>query len=124
MNRIIEIDEANLIAAELHVITGDLRTPSKVGVHRRPASLGQSVIGGNVAERGARGLQPDHRSTSWGRAVLPTGEIVDTGGAVVKNAGLRPDAPAQRVGSTLAIITRSSAPAPKPLLQATLRATF
>jgi glycolate oxidase len=54
MNRILEIDEANLIAiVEPHVITGDIQDAvEKVGLFYPPdpASLRQSVIGGNVAE--------------------------------------------------------------------------
>ena len=54
MNRILEIDEANLLAVvEPNVITGDLQAPSRrVGLFYPPdpASLQQSSIGGNVAE--------------------------------------------------------------------------
>jgi glycolate oxidase len=54
MNRILEIDEENLIAVvEPNVITGDLQDAvEKVGLFYPPdpASLRTSVIGGNVAE--------------------------------------------------------------------------
>ena len=54
MNRILEIDEANLLAVvEPNVITGDLQDAvEKVGLFYPPdpASLQESVIGGNVAE--------------------------------------------------------------------------
>jgi glycolate oxidase len=54
MNRILEIDEANLLAVvQPNVITGDLQDAvEKVGLFYPPdpASLRQSVIGGNVAE--------------------------------------------------------------------------
>ncbi|MBW8896207.1 MAG: FAD-binding protein, partial [Acidobacteria bacterium] len=54
MNRILEIDEANLLAVvEPNVVTGDLQDAvEKVGLFYPPdpASLRQSVIGGNVAE--------------------------------------------------------------------------
>ena len=54
MNRILEIDEANLVAVvEPNVITGDLQDAvERVGLFYPPdpASLRQSVIGGNVAE--------------------------------------------------------------------------
>ena len=54
MNRILEIDEENLVAVvEPNVITGDLQDAvEKVGLFYPPdpASLRTSVIGGNVAE--------------------------------------------------------------------------
>ena len=54
MNRILEIDESNLVAVvEPNVITGDLQAAvERVGLFYPPdpASLNQSVIGGNVAE--------------------------------------------------------------------------
>ena len=54
LNRIREIDEANLLAVvEPNVITGDLQDAvERVGLFYPPdpASLRQSVIGGNVAE--------------------------------------------------------------------------
>ena len=59
-------------------------------------------------------------------AVLPTGEIVETGGKVVKNV-VGYDLTQLLVGSegTLAIITKIILRlVPKPPVQATLRATF
>ena len=54
LNRILEIDEGNLLAVvEPNVITGDLQDAvERVGLFYPPdpASLRQSVIGGNVAE--------------------------------------------------------------------------
>ena len=54
LNRILEIDEENLLAVvEPNVITGDLQLAvERVGLFYPPdpASLNQSVIGGNVAE--------------------------------------------------------------------------
>ena len=54
LNRILDIDEGNLLAVvEPHVVTGDLQDAVEaVGLFYPPdpASLRQSVIGGNVAE--------------------------------------------------------------------------
>jgi glycolate oxidase len=76
-----------------------------------PASLRQSVIGGNVAECAGGPRAFKYGTTKQYvlglEAVLPTGEIVDTGGKVVKNvAGY--DLTHLLVGSegTLAIITK------------------
>jgi glycolate oxidase len=134
LNRIIEIDEANLIAVvEPHVITGDLQAAvEKVGLFYPPdpASLKESVIGGNVAE-----CAGGPRAFKYGTTkpyvlgleiVLPTGEIVRTGGKVVKNV-VGYDLTHLLVGSegTLAIITQIILRlVPKPPVQATLRATF
>jgi glycolate oxidase len=134
MNRILEIDEANLIAVvEPHVVTGDLQDAvEKVGLFYPPdpASLRQSVIGGNVAEcaGGPRAFKygTTKRYVLGLEAVLPTGEIVRTGGKVVKNV-VGYDLTQLLVGSegTLAIITKIILRlVPKPPLQATLRATF
>src|SRR5262245_10448469 len=134
MNRILEIDEANLIAiVEPNVVTGDLQD----AVEERglfyppdPASLRQSVIGGNVAE-----CAGGPRAFKYGTtkqyvlglvAVLPTGEVVETGGRVVKNV-VGYDLTHLLVGSegTLAIITKIILRLiPKPPVQATLRASF
>ncbi|MGH9372452.1 MAG: FAD-binding oxidoreductase, partial [Vicinamibacterales bacterium] len=134
MNRILEIDEANLVAVvEPNVITGDLRDAvEKVGLFYPPdpASLRQSSIGGNVAEC-AGGPRAFKYGTTKNyvlglEAVLPTGEIVETGGKVVKNV-VGYDLTHLLVGSegTLAIITRIIVRlVPLPPVQATLRATF
>ena len=134
MNRILEIDEANLIAVvEPNVVTGDLQDAvEKLGLFYPPdpASLRQSVIGGNVAE-----CAGGPRAFKYGttkpyvlglEAVLPTGEVIETGGKVVKNV-VGYDLTHLLVGSegTLAIITKVILRlVPKPPVQATLRACF
>jgi len=134
MNRILEIDEANLIAVvEPNVVTGDLQDAvEKVGLFYPPdpASLRQSVIGGNVAECAGGPRAFKYGTTKQYvlglEAVLPTGEIVETGGKVVKNV-VGYDLTHLLVGSegTLAIITRVILRLiPKPPVQQTLRATF
>ena len=134
MNRILEIDEANLIAiVEPNVITGDLQDAvEKLGLFYPPdpASLRQSVIGGTVAEcaGGPRAFKygTTKRYVLGLEAVLPTGEVVHTGGKVVKNV-VGYDLTQLLVGSegTLAIITKIILRlVPKPPRQITLRATF
>jgi glycolate oxidase len=134
LNRILEIDEENLLAiVEPNVITGDLQDAvEKLGLFYPPdpASLRHSSIGGNVAE-----CAGGPRAFKYGvtkqyvlglEAVLPTGEIIRTGGKVVKNV-VGYDLTQLLVGSegTLAIITKIILRlVPKPLEQATLRATF
>jgi glycolate oxidase len=134
MNRILEIDEANLVAVvEPNVITGDLQDAvEKIGLFYPPdpASLRQSVIGGNVAE-GAGGPRAFKYGTTKRyvlglEAVLPTGEVIHTGGKAVKNV-VGYDLTQLLVGSegTLAIITKIILRlVPKPPAQITLRATF
>jgi len=134
MNRILEIDEANLLAVvEPNVVTGDLQDAvEKVGLFYPPdpASLRQSVIGGNVAECAGGPRAFKYGTTKQYvlglEAVLPTGEIVETGGKVVKNV-VGYDLTHLLVGSegTLAIITKVILRlVPKPPVQETLRATF
>jgi glycolate oxidase len=134
MNRILEIDEANLVAVvEPNVITGELqRAVEKVGLFYPPdpASLRQSVIGGNVAECAGGPRAFKYGTTKQYvlglQAVLPTGEIVETGGRVVKNV-VGYDLTHLLVGSegTLAIITKIILRlVPRPPVQATLRASF
>jgi glycolate oxidase len=134
MNRILEIDEANLVAVvEPHVVTGDLQAAvEKVGLFYPPdpASLHMSVIGGNVAEcaGGPRAFKygTTKRYVLGLEAVLPTGEVIETGGKVVKNV-VGYDLTHLLVGSegTLAIITKIILRlVPKPPVQATLRASF
>ncbi len=134
LNRILEIDEANLIAVvQPNVVTGDLQDAvERVGLFYPPdpASLRQSVVGGNVAE-----CAGGPRAFKYGvtkqyvlglEAVLPTGEIIRTGGKVVKNV-VGYDLTHLLVGSegTLAILTEITLRLiPKPPVQATLRATF
>jgi glycolate oxidase len=134
LNRILEIDEGNLLAVvEPNVITGDLQDAvERVGLFYPPdpASLRTSVIGGNVAEcaGGPRAFKYGvTRQYVLGlEAVLPTGEIIRTGGKVVKNV-VGYDLTQLLVGSegTLAILTKIILRlVPRPPVQATLRATF
>ena len=134
LNRILEIDETNLLAVvEPNVITGDLqRAVERVGLFYPPdpASLAISSIGGNVAEcaGGPRAFKygTTKRYVLALEAVLPTGEIVETGSKAVKNV-VGYDLTQLLVGSegTLAIITRITLRlVPKPPAQATLLAMF
>jgi glycolate oxidase len=134
MNRILEIDQDNLLAVvEPNVITGDLQDAvEQVGLFYPPdpASLKQSVIGGNVAEcaGGPRAFKygTTKKYVIGLEAVLPTGEVIETGGKVVKNV-VGYDLTQLLVGSegTLAIITKIILRLiPKPPAQATLRASF
>jgi glycolate oxidase len=134
LNRILEIDEISLLAVvEPNVITGDIQDAvERVGLFYPPdpASLRQSAIGGNVAE-----CAGGPRAFKYGvtkqyvlglEAVLPTGEIIQTGGRSVKNV-VGYDLTHLLVGSegTLAIITKIILRLiPKPPAAATLRATF
>jgi glycolate oxidase len=134
MNRILEIDESNLVAVvEPCVITGDLQDAvERVGLFYPPdpASLRISTIGGNVAEC-AGGPQAFKYGTTKRyvlglEAVLPTGDVVRTGGKSVKNVVVY-DLTGLLVGSegTLAITTRIILRLiPKPPAHATIRATF
>jgi glycolate oxidase len=134
MNRIIEIDEANLIAiVEPNVITGDLQDAvERVGLFYPPdpASLRISAIGGNVSECAGGPRAFKYGTTKQYvlglEAVLPTGEVIETGGKVVKNV-VGYDLTHLLVGSegTLAIITKIILRLiPRPPAHATLRATF
>jgi glycolate oxidase len=134
LNRILEIDEANLVAVvEPHVVTGALQAAvEKVGLFYPPdpASLNESVIGGNVAECAGGPRAFKYGTTKQYvlglEVVLPTGEVVRTGGKVVKNV-VGYDLTHLFVGSegTLGIITRIILRlVPRPPVQATLRATF
>ena len=119
MNRILEIDEANLLAiVEPNVITGDLQDAvEKVGLFYPPdpASLRLCALGGNVAEcaGGPRAFKygTTKRYVLGLEAVLPTGEIVRTGGKTVKNV-VGYDLTQLLVGSegTLAIVTQNHPP--------------
>jgi glycolate oxidase len=134
MNHILEIDEHNLVAVvEPNVITADLQDAvERIGLFYPPdpASLKQSTIGGNVAEcaGGPRAFKygTTKKYVIGLEAVLPTGEVIETGGKVVKNV-VGYDLTQLLVGSegTLAIITRIILRLiPKPPVQATLRASF
>lgn len=93
MNRIREIDRINCVAVvEPGVITGTLQAEvEKLGLFYPPdpSSLKISTIGGNVAENagGAHclkyGVTSDY--VMGLQIVLPTGEIIRTGGRMVKN---------------------------------------
>ncbi|MGE0447191.1 MAG: FAD-binding oxidoreductase, partial [Vicinamibacterales bacterium] len=93
LNRILEIDTENLLAiVEPNVITGDLqRAVEAVGLFYPPdpASLERSSLGGNVAEcaGGPRAFKygVTKRYVLALEAVLPTGEIIETGSKAVKN---------------------------------------
>src|ERR1051326_6093021 len=88
MNRILDLDVGNAVAVvQPGVITGDLqKAVEQVGLHHPPdpSSLSVSAIGGNVAENagGARclkyGVTSDYVMAL--QVVLPTGEIIRTGG--------------------------------------------
>src|SRR5579872_6563930 len=93
MNRILEIDEINFVAVvQPGVITADLqREVEKRGLFYPPdpSSLRQSAIGGNIAENagGSRclkyGVTSDYVQAL--EVVLPGGEVIRTGGKMVKN---------------------------------------
>jgi len=134
LNRILEIDQDNLLAVvEPHVRTGDLQEAvERVGLFYPPdpASLKESVIGGNVAENagGPRAFKyGTTRQYVLGlEAVLATGEIIRTGSKAVKNV-VGYDLTRLLVGSegTLAIITQIVLRLiPKPPSRVTIRASF
>jgi glycolate oxidase len=134
MNRILEIDEENLVVVvEPNVITGTIQDAvERVGLFYPPdpASLRTSVIGGNVAECAGGPRAFKYGTTKHFvlglQAVLPNGDIIETGGKVVKNV-VGYDLTHLLVGSegTLAVITRIILRlVPKPPVQSTLRATF
>ena len=134
LDRILEIDEASLlVVTQPCVITGDLQDAVEArGLFYPPdpASLRRSSIGGNVAE-----CAGGPRAFKYGvtrhyvlglEAVLMNGDIIRTGGRVVKNV-VGYDLTQLLVGSegTLAIITAITLRLiPKPLTVTTLRATF
>ena len=133
-NRILEIDELNLLAVvEPNVITGDLqRAVEAVGLFYPPdpASLDRSSIGGNVAAcaGGPRAFKygTTKRYVLALAAVLPTGEIVHTGSKAVKNV-VGYDLTQLLTGSegTLAIITKITLRlVPLPPSRATMIAGF
>lgn len=94
MNRLLDIDTAGLTATvEPGVITGDIRRAAATkGLLYAPipASLDFCTIGGNVATNAGGlcavkyGVTREH--VLGLEAVLPTGEIVVTGGALAKNS--------------------------------------
>jgi glycolate oxidase len=134
MNRILEIDEENLVAVvEPNAVTGTIQDAvERVGLFYPPdpASLRTSVIGGNVAECAGGPRAFKYGTTKQYvlglQAVLPNGDIIETGGKVVKNV-VGYDLTHLLVGSegTLAVITRIILRlVPRPPVQSTLRATF
>jgi glycolate oxidase len=134
MNRILEIDSIDLVAeVEAGVITEDLhKAAEEKGLFYPPdpASLKQSSIGGNVAHNagGPRAFKYGvTRQYLLGmEVVLPTGEIVHTGGRTVKNA-VGYDFTDLMCGSegTLGIITRLTMRLlPKPETALTVMALF
>ena len=134
MNRILELDEENLVVVvEPNVVTGTIQDAvEKVGLFYPPdpASLRISAIGGNVAECAGGPRAFKYGTTKQYvlglQAVLPNGDIIETGGKVVKNV-VGYDLTHLLVGSegTLAVITRIILRlVPKPPVQSTLRATF
>ena len=134
LNRILEVDEVNLLAVvEPNVITADLqRAVEALGLFYPPdpASLEMSSIGGNVAEcaGGPRGFKygTTRRYVLSLEAVLPTGEVIETGSKAVKNV-VGYDLTQLLVGSegTLAIITKVTLRlVPRPVARATLLAVF
>ncbi|MBW2147129.1 MAG: FAD-binding protein [Deltaproteobacteria bacterium] len=115
MNRILEIDENNLVAVvEPGVVTADFQNKvEKMGLFYPPdpASLAYSTLGGNVAE-----CAGGPRATKYGvtrdyvlglEVVLPTGGVVRTGSRTVKSV-VGYDLTRLMVGSegTLGVITR------------------
>ena len=134
LNRILEIDETNLLAVvEPGVTTADLqRAVEAVGLFYPPdpASLETSSIGGNVAEcaGGPRGFKygTTRRYVLALEAVLPNGDIIETGSKAVKNV-VGYDVTQLLIGSegTLAIATKITLRlVPKPPARATLMALF
>lgn len=134
MNRILQIDEANLLAiVEPNVVTADLqRAVEAVGLFYPPdpASLEQSSIGGNVAEcaGGPRAFKygTTKRYVLALEAVLASGEVIRTGSKAVKNV-VGYDLVQLLVGSegTLAIVTGVTLRlVPLPPARATLMASF
>jgi glycolate oxidase len=134
LNRILEIDEVNLLArVQPNVITGDLQDAvERVGLFYPPdpASLRQSALGGNVAEcaGGPRAFKygTTRRYVLALEAVLPTGEIIHTGSKAVKSV-VGYDLTQLLIGSegTLAIITEIVLRlVPRPPARRTLRASF
>jgi glycolate oxidase len=133
-NRILEIDERNLlVVTEPNVVTARLQAEvEKIGLFYPPdpASLDESVIGGNIAEcaGGPRAFKygTTKRYVLGLEVVLPTGNVIRTGSKAVKSV-VGYDLTQLLVGSegTLGIITQAVLRLiPKPPAHVTLRATF
>ncbi len=134
MNRILSIDTENLVAVvEPGVITADLhRAVEDLGLFYPPdpASLASSTLGGNVAEcsggpHGVKyGVTKDY--VLGLEVVLPTGEIIHTGGQTMKNV-TGYDLTKLFTGSegTLGVITKIILRLiPKPEYKQTILATY
>ncbi len=132
--RILKIDLANLQALVEPAVTTQRfqEEVEKVGLYYPPdpSSRGTSHIGGNVAESAGGphavkyGVTRDY--VLGLEAVLPTGEIIHTGGRVLKNASGY-NLTQLLVGSegTLAVVTRITLRLiPKPRLRKVLLAAF
>ncbi len=133
-DRILGIDEQNLlVVTEPNVVTGRLQAAvEQVGLFYPPdpASLDESVIGGNIAENagGPRAFKygTTRRYVLGLEVVLPNGEVIRTGSKAVKNV-VGYDLTQLLAGSegTLGIITEAVLRLiPRPPARATLRATF
>jgi glycolate oxidase len=134
MNRILEIDRGNAVAVvQPGVITGDLqKAVEEVGLFYPPdpSSLSVSAIGGNVSENagGARclkyGVTTDY--VMGLEVVLPTGEIICTGGRMVKNVtGYNLRALFTGAEGTLGVVTKITLRLlPKPKYALTALAVF
>ena len=133
-DRILEVDGPNLLAVvQPNVVTASLQaTVEAAGLFYPPdpASLHRCAIGGNVAEcaGGPRAFKyGTTRHYVLGlEAVLPTGEVIRTGGKSVKNV-VGYDLTQLLVGSegTLAILTEVTLRLlPKPAAARALRAVF
>lgn len=134
MNRILEIDKANMMAVvQPGVITGDIhRAVEAEGLFYPPdpASLDSCSIGGNLAEcaGGPRAVKygVTMHYVSGVEAVLPNGEIIRSGGKLVKNV-TGYNLVQLFIGSegTLSIITEITLRLiPKPKMQVDLLAPF
>ena len=133
-DRLLEIDETNLLAVvQPNVITRDLHTAVEArGLFYPPdpASLAECAIGGNVAEcaGGPRAFKygTTRRYVLGLEAVLPTGEIIRTGGRTVKNVtGYALTDLLVGSEGTLAIITEVIVRlVPKPVARRTFAATY
>ena len=130
LNQILEIDKSNLLAiVQPNVVTGTLQQAvERIGLFYPPdpASLNRSVIGGNVAEcaGGPRAFKygTTKRYVLGLEAVLPTGQIIRTGGKSVKNV-VGYDLTSLLVGSegTLAVVTEIILRLiPRPISRSTL----
>ncbi len=133
-DRTLEIDEANLLAiVEPNVLTGALQAAVEArGLFYPPdpASLDTCALGGNLAEcaGGPRAFKygTTRRYALGLEAVLPTGEVIHTGGKTVKNV-VGYDLTQLLVGSegTLAVITKAILRlVARPAAHLTLRVSF